>query len=48
MAAARALVAYSDLNPAQIAEESMRIAASICLYTNDQITVSTLDDAQEA
>jgi ATP-dependent HslUV protease subunit HslV len=29
-----------------IAEESMRIAASICIYTNDQITVEELGGSQ--
>jgi len=42
-AAAEALVAHSNLDPAVIAAESMKIAASICLYTNDQITVCELD-----
>ncbi|MFO7986732.1 MAG: ATP-dependent protease subunit HslV [Desulfatiglandaceae bacterium] len=46
VAAARALVAHSNLDGDRIAEESMRIAASICLYTNDEITVLTLDDVQ--
>jgi len=27
---------------AQIAEESLKIAADICVYTNDQIIVETL------
>lgn len=42
LAAARALVAHSDLTPKRIAEEAMRIAASICVYTNDHITVEEL------
>jgi len=42
-AAAQALVTHSSLDPAVIAAESMTIAASICLYTNDQITVWELD-----
>lgn len=47
VAAARALVGHSDLDPARIAEEAMRIAASICLYTNDQISVFTLNPVQD-
>jgi len=42
LAAARALVAHSDLDAKQIVEEAMRIAAAICVYTNDQITVEEL------
>src|SRR5574342_1178660 len=39
LAAARALVAHSDLDAKTIAGEAMRIAAAICIYTNDRITV---------
>jgi len=42
LAAARALVAHSDLDAKQIVEEAMRVAAAICVYTNDQITVEEL------
>jgi ATP-dependent protease HslVU, peptidase subunit len=42
LAAARALMKYTELNAATIAEESLRIASTICIYTNDQITVETL------
>jgi ATP-dependent HslUV protease subunit HslV len=42
LAAARALVARSDLAAREIVEEALRIAASICIYTNDQITVEEL------
>src|SRR6267142_7259057 len=42
LAAARALVAHSDLDAKAIVTEAMRVAASICVYTNDQITVETL------
>jgi ATP-dependent HslUV protease, peptidase subunit HslV len=42
MAAARALMTHSSLPAAEIAAESMKIAASICIYTNDHITVETL------
>lgn len=42
LAAARALVAHSDLDAKQIVEEAMRIAAAICVYTNDRITVEEL------
>lgn len=42
MAAARALVRHSPLTARQIAEESMRIAADICIYTNPNLTVEEL------
>jgi ATP-dependent HslUV protease subunit HslV len=41
-AAASALLRHSALNARQIAEESLRIAAKICIYTNDTITVEEL------
>ena len=44
LAAARALMAHSDLDAKSIAEESMKIAASICLYTNEEIDVKLLPD----
>ena len=42
LAAARALVAHSELDAKAIVTEAMRVAASICVYTNDQLTVETL------
>ena len=42
LAAARALMAHSDLDTASIAREAMKITASICLYTNDEIIVQEL------
>jgi ATP-dependent HslUV protease subunit HslV len=42
LAAARALLAHSELSARQVAEESLRIAAGICIYTNDQILVEAL------
>ena len=42
LAAARALTAHSDLDAKAIVTEAMRVAASICVYTNDQVTVETL------
>nr|XP_061797914.1 ATP-dependent protease subunit HslV-like [Nerophis lumbriciformis] len=39
MAAARALSKHTKLDARQIVEESMRIAADICVYTNDQLTI---------
>jgi ATP-dependent HslUV protease subunit HslV len=42
MAAARALVRHSTLDARQIVEESMRIAADICIYTNPNLTIEEL------
>ncbi len=43
LAAAKALLKHTDLPPEAIAEEAIRIASSICIYTNDQITIETLE-----
>jgi ATP-dependent HslUV protease, peptidase subunit HslV len=48
LAAARALVRHSDLSAKEIAEEAVRIAAEICIYTNDTITVEELDTEDAA
>ena len=42
LAAARVLVQHSTLDARQIAEEAMRTAAAICVYTNDQLTIEEL------
>ncbi|MEO6259239.1 MAG: ATP-dependent protease subunit HslV [Thermoanaerobaculia bacterium] len=42
LAAARALLQHTDMDAAKIAGEALRVAASICIYTNDHITVETL------
>ncbi|HJA79290.1 ATP-dependent protease subunit HslV [uncultured Desulfovibrio sp.] len=42
LAAARALLRHSDLEAADIVREAMRIAAEICVYTNDNIIVEQL------
>jgi len=41
-AAAMALVRHSLLEPREIVEKSMAIAASLCIYTNTDITVEEL------
>jgi ATP-dependent HslUV protease subunit HslV len=45
LAAARALVRHADLDARRIAEESMRIAAELCVYTNDRLVVEELEAA---
>ncbi|MGC8917440.1 MAG: ATP-dependent protease subunit HslV [Thermoanaerobaculum sp.] len=42
LAAARALVQFTDLKAPEVAREALRIAAAIDLYTNDRITVEVL------
>jgi ATP-dependent HslUV protease subunit HslV len=42
LAAARALVQYSSLTTKEIALEAMKIAAGLCIYTNDQIMMEEL------
>lgn len=42
LGAARALMKHTNLSAKEIAEEALRIAASICIYTNDQITIEEL------
>jgi len=41
-AAARALLENSDLDAATIVQKSLEIAASICVYTNNNIVLETL------
>jgi ATP-dependent HslUV protease subunit HslV len=42
MAAARALVRHTTLDAPTLALEAMKVAAQICIYTNDSITVESL------
>lgn len=42
VAAARALVRFSDLDAVAIAEKAMQIAADICVYTNSHILVEEI------
>ena len=41
-AAARALVKHTDLEARTITEEAMKIAASLCVHTNEHITMEEL------
>jgi ATP-dependent HslUV protease subunit HslV len=43
LAAARALLAHSQLDAREIAAEAMRIAASLCVFTNDRLVVEELE-----
>jgi len=42
LAAARALIQNTELSAEEIAEKALKIAASICVYTNENITVETV------
>lgn len=43
LSAARALQQNTELSAREIAEKSLRIAASICVFTNDNITVEEVN-----
>ena len=45
LAAARALAGVDGMGAEEIARRAMGIAADICIYTNDQLTVETMDAA---
>lgn len=42
LSAARALLGHTELEAETVARESLAIAAGICIYTNEHITVETL------
>ncbi|HDS01395.1 MAG TPA: HslU--HslV peptidase proteolytic subunit, partial [candidate division Zixibacteria bacterium] len=42
LAAARALMKNTRMSAENIARKALEIAAEICIYTNDNITVETL------
>jgi ATP-dependent HslUV protease subunit HslV len=42
LAAARALLAHTELPPSAIAREALAIAGQICIYTNQSITIEEL------
>lgn len=42
LSAARALVSHSELSAEEIVRESLLIAADVCIYTNDNLTIETL------
>jgi ATP-dependent HslUV protease subunit HslV len=45
-AAAKALLRYSDLSAADVARVSMEIAADLCIYTNNQISLIGLAEGE--
>ncbi len=44
LAAARALLDNTELNAADIVEKSLQIAADICVFTNSNFTIESLED----
>jgi ATP-dependent HslUV protease subunit HslV len=42
LAAARSLARHTGMSAEEIADASLRIAAEICIYTNDQISMETM------
>jgi len=42
IAAAKALLNNTEMEPREIAEKAMKIAASVCVYTNDNLTFEEL------
>ena len=46
LAAARALLEHTALEPRAIVEQGLHIAADICIYTNHRITIEELGDAE--
>jgi ATP-dependent HslUV protease subunit HslV len=42
-AAATALVRHSSLEPRQVVEASMKIASSLCVYTNEHLTIEEMN-----
>src|SRR5947208_9735217 len=47
LAAARALTQNTELPARKIAEEAMKIAGDICIYTNNTVTIEELSDAEK-
>ena len=42
LAAARALLRHTELDAREVAEASMKVAAEICVFTNDHLTIEEL------
>jgi ATP-dependent HslUV protease subunit HslV len=42
LSAAQALIEHTELSARQIAEEAMKIASKICIYTNEKVTIEEL------
>jgi ATP-dependent HslUV protease subunit HslV len=42
LAAARAMIRFSDKSAKEVVDASLRIASEICIYTNDHITIEEI------
>ena len=42
LSAARAMMKHTDLSAREIAEEAIRIAGDVCIYTNQNVVIETL------
>ena len=47
LAAARALMRHTDMEAEVLVEEALKTAASICIYTNENLTIETLDAPED-
>merc|ERR1719231_337609 len=47
LAAARALADLPDMDAVKIAEKAIDVAADLCVYTNKEFIMETLDEAEE-
>ena len=47
-AAAKALLAHTDLPAREIVESAMSIAAELCIFTNDRFTISTVPESTDS
>lgn len=45
LSAARALLRHTDMTAEEVARAAMEVAASVCIYTNDHITLEYVDGA---
>lgn len=47
ISAARALLKHSTLSPEELVKESLMIAGELCIYTNQNIKILTINDDEE-
>jgi ATP-dependent HslUV protease, peptidase subunit HslV len=46
-AAAKALIAHTDLHAREVVESAMRIAADLCIFTNDRFTIDSVEGSPQ-
>ena len=42
LAAARALMKHTNMEPAQVVKEALQLTSQICIFTNDRIVIEEL------